>query len=47
MHSDVVHQQVAEVAEALYRRTDELAPVLAQAITREVRLYQAATPVPF
>ena len=47
MHSDVVHQQIAEIAEALYRRTDELAPVLARAITREVRLYRATTPVPF
>jgi hypothetical protein len=47
MHSDVVHQQVAEIAEALCRRTDELAPVLARAITREVRLYQTTTPVPF
>ena len=47
MHSDVVHQQIAEIAGALYRRTDELAPVLARAITREVRLYRATTPVPF
>ena len=33
-------------AEALYRRTDELAPVLAHAITRDVRLSDT-TPVPF
>ena len=47
MYGNVVQQQVAEIAEALYRRTDELAPVLARAITREVRLYQTTTPVPF
>ena len=47
MHSDVVQQQVAEIATALYRRTDQLAPVLATAITREVRLYQTTRPVPF
>ena len=47
MIGQVVQQQVAEIAEALYRRTDELAPVLARAITREVRLYQTTTPVPF
>jgi hypothetical protein len=34
MHSHVVQQQITEIAEALYRRTDELAPVLARAITR-------------
>ena len=43
----MVHQQVAEIADALYRRSDELAPVLARAITREVRLYQTANAVPF
>jgi DNA-binding PucR family transcriptional regulator len=47
MHGNVVQQQVAEIATALYRRTDELAPVLARAITREVRLYQSTGPVPF
>jgi hypothetical protein len=47
MNGHVVQQQVAEIAEALYRRTDDLAPVLARAITREVRLYQTTTPVPF
>jgi PucR-like helix-turn-helix protein/diguanylate cyclase with GGDEF domain len=47
MQGDVVQQQVAEIAEALYRRTDELAPVLAHAITREVRLYTTTNPVPF
>src|SRR5262245_37436580 len=47
MQGDVVHRQVAEIADALYRRTDELAPVLAHAITNEVRLYQRARAVPF
>jgi hypothetical protein len=47
MNGDVVQRQVAEIAEAVYRRTDEFAPVLARAITREVRLYQTTTPVPF
>ena len=47
MHGDVAQQQVAEIAGALYRQTDELAPVLARAITREVRLYRTTTPVPF
>jgi hypothetical protein len=47
MQGNVVQQQVGEIATALYRRTDELAPVLARAITREVRLYQTTTPVPF
>ena len=30
MHPDRVDQQVVEVAEALYQRTDEIAPVLAR-----------------
>ncbi len=47
MLGNMAQQQVAEIAEALYRRTDELAPVLARAITREVRLYQTTRPVPF
>jgi len=47
MQAEAVRQQVAEIAEALYRRTDELAPVLARAITQEVRLYQTARAVPF
>src|SRR4051812_38144300 len=47
MYGDVAQQQVAEIAEALVRRTDEIAPVLAGAITREVRLYQTTAPVPF
>ena len=47
MSGDIVRQQVAEIAEALYGRTDELATAVAHAITREVRLYQASAPVPF
>ena len=47
MRGDVVQQQVAGIAEALYQRTDELAPVIARAITREVGLYHTTTPVPF
>jgi hypothetical protein len=47
MNTEVVGRQVAEVAEALCARTDELATTVAQAITREVTLYQATEPVPF
>ncbi len=42
-----VGRQVAEVAEALYERTDELAAALADAVTREVRLYNSTALVPF
>lgn len=47
MDGDVARQQVAEIAEALYRRTDELAAAFAHAIAREVKLYNATAPVPF
>jgi hypothetical protein len=47
MDGDVVRQQVAEIAEALRGRTDELATTLAHAIAREVKLYKATAPVPF
>ena len=47
MNTEVAARQVAEVAEALYERTDELAIALADAITREVRLYNSTAPVPF
>jgi hypothetical protein len=47
MDGDVARQQVAEIAEALYKRTDELATTLADAIARDVRLYKATAPVPF
>jgi hypothetical protein len=46
MQTNVVQRQVAQIAEALYRRTDELASMLAHAITREVRFCQDR-PVPF
>jgi hypothetical protein len=47
MKSDIVPQQVADVADAVYRRTDELSILLARAITREVRLYGPTAAVPF
>ena len=52
MRSDIVLGQVADahaadIAEAVYRRTDEVSIMLARAITREVRLYGAAASVPF
>jgi PucR C-terminal helix-turn-helix domain/GGDEF-like domain len=47
MKSDILLQQVPDVAEAVYRRTDEVSILLADAITREVRLYGATAVVPF
>jgi hypothetical protein len=47
MEGDVVRQQVAEIAQALRGRTDELATTLAHAIVREVKLYKATTPLSF
>jgi PucR C-terminal helix-turn-helix domain/GGDEF-like domain len=47
MNGEVVQQLVGEVAEAIGRRTDELAVALARTISREVRLYHEATAVPF
>lgn len=47
MDGDAVRQQVAQVAETLSRRADELATDLARAITRDVSMYQTTTPVPF
>jgi PucR C-terminal helix-turn-helix domain/GGDEF-like domain len=47
MNGTDVQQQAAEVADALDARSDEIALVLARAITREVKLYQSTTPVPF
>jgi len=47
MNGDAASEQVAEVADALYKRADELATDLASAITKEVRLYQTTAPVPF
>ncbi len=46
MNRDVVRQRVAEVAATLCERADELATDLARAITRDVSLYQATTPLP-
>jgi hypothetical protein len=43
----VVKRQVAEVAEVLSHRTDELAAVLARAIIQEVSLYGSTPPVRF
>ncbi|MDT5092038.1 MAG: hypothetical protein QOH60_1401 [Mycobacterium sp.] len=42
MNGDTTRHGVAEVAEALLERADELAADFARAITQEVRLYQAA-----
>lgn len=50
MKSAIVLQQVvdvAAVAAAVYRRTDEVSILLARAITREVRLYGPTAAVPF
>jgi PucR C-terminal helix-turn-helix domain/GGDEF-like domain len=41
MNGDAVHEQVSEVADAVGRRTDELALTLACTIRREVGLYRA------
>jgi hypothetical protein len=47
MKSDILVQQVADAAEAVYRRTDEVSILLARAITGEVRLYGAIPALPF
>jgi hypothetical protein len=47
MKCDIALKQVADVAGAVYRRTDEVSILLARAITREVRLYGATAAVPF
>lgn len=50
MKSAIVLQQVADVAAvaaAVYRLTDEVSILLARAITREVRLYGPTEAVPF
>ena len=47
MQSNRVQQQVAEVADGLRQRTDELSILLARTITRDVQLYRSAAPVPF
>jgi hypothetical protein len=47
MNGQRVQLQVAQVAEAIHARTDDLALVLARAISREVHLYREAAVVPF
>lgn len=47
MKSDILLQQVADIAEAVYRRTDDVSILVAQAIIREVRLYGPIAAVPF
>src|ERR1700738_437441 len=47
MRSNIVLQQVAEVAAAVHRRTDDVSILLARAIIREVRLYGPTAVVPF
>ena len=47
MDGQGVQPQVAQVAEAIHARTDDLAMVLARAIMREVHLYREAGVVPF
>src|SRR6201993_4223528 len=47
MKSDISFQQVADVADAVCRRTDEVSILLARAITREVRPYGAPVAGPF
>src|SRR4051794_932221 len=47
MDCERARRHVAEVAETLCGRTDELAIAVAHAITREVSLYRATEPVPF
>ena len=47
MNAEAVQEQVSDVVQAVGLRTDELAVTLARTITQEVRLYQAAVPLPF
>ncbi len=47
MDSTQVQQQVAEIADAVCTRTDEVAVHLAQTISEEVKLYQSTGPVRF
>jgi hypothetical protein len=47
MKGDIGLQEVAGVADAVYRRTDEVSILLARAITRDVRPYGATVAVPF
>ena len=47
MKSDSLLHQVADVADTVYRRADEVSIVLARAIRREVLLYETLAAVPF
>lgn len=47
MDVDGLAQQLTEVAAAVERRADELAPTLARAIFHEVPYYRGSSPVPF
>src|SRR6201993_2280751 len=47
MNSAGVQRQVAEVAEAVGRRADQLAVMLAETISHEVELYRTAIPLAF
>jgi len=47
MNVNVVRQQVADIAEVLCGRTDDLATALAHEIMAEVELYQTTASVPF
>ena len=47
MQGSRVQQQVAEVADELWQRTDEVSILLARAISHEVQLYRSAAPVSF
>jgi PucR C-terminal helix-turn-helix domain len=47
MKSDMLLDQVADVSDAVYRRTDEVSILLARSITREVCLYGGTAAVPF
>ena len=47
MNGNAVRQQVADIAEALNARAAALATDLAQAIVRDVGLYQTIAPLPF
>jgi hypothetical protein len=45
--TELVPQQVADIAKAVYGRTDEVSILIARAITREVPLYGSTVAVPF
>jgi hypothetical protein len=47
MNAEAVQEQVSEVADAVGRRSEELAVTLARTITQEVPLYRKAIPLPF